>query len=141
MKLILKSFAILLLTITLTNCGEKKETDAYGNPVEEKTETTTETTTGTNVDPLVAKGQELFEGKGSCIACHKPDVKVIGPSIKDIAKVYKEKKASIATFLNEESGPIVDPTQYETMKTNFAITKAMTGEERKALEIYMMSFE
>ena len=137
MKLIFKSFAVFTLAISLTNCGEKKETDAYGNPVEEKTEVVTETT----VDPLLAKGQELFEGKGTCTACHKPDKKVIGPAIKDIAKIYKEKGASIASFINEESEAIVDPTQYETMKANFVITKAMTAEERKALEVYMMSFE
>ena len=137
MKLIFKSFAVFTLAISLTNCGEKKETDAYGNPVEEKTEVVTETT----VDPLLEKGQELFEGKGTCTACHKPDTKVIGPAIKDIAKIYKEKGASIASFINEESEAIVDPTQYETMKANFVITKAMTAEERKALEVYMMSFE
>ncbi|TXI69116.1 MAG: c-type cytochrome [Flavobacterium sp.] len=137
MKLIFKSFAVFTLAISLTNCGEKKETDAYGNPVEEKTEVVTETT----VDPLLAKGQELFEGKGTCTACHKPDTIVIGPAIKDIAKIYKEKGASIASFINEESEAIVDPTQYETMKANFVITKAMTAEERKALEVYMMSFE
>ena len=137
MKLILKSLGVLALGLSLTNCSDKKETDAYGNPVQEKTEVVTETT----VDPLLAKGQELFEGKGTCTACHKPDTKVIGPAIKDIAKIYKEKGASIAAFINEEGEPIVDPSQYETMKTNFAITKAMTAEERKALEIYMMSFE
>ena len=137
MKHILKSLGVFALAIALTNCGEKKETDKYGNEVEENAETTTET----SVDPLLAKGQELFEGKGTCTACHKPDAKVIGPSIKEIAKIYKEKGASIAAFINEEGEPIVDPTQYETMKTNFAITKAMTAEERKALEVYMMSFE
>ena len=137
MKQILKSIVVFALAISVTNCGDKKETDKYGNEVEENTETTTET----SVDPLLAKGQELFEGKGTCTACHKPDTKVIGPSIKEIAKIYKEKGASIAAFINEEGEPIVDPTQYETMKTNFAITKAMTAEERKALEVYMMSFE
>ena len=137
MKLIFKSFAVFTLAISLTNCGEKKETDAYGKPVEEKTEVVTETT----VDPLLGKGQDHTEGKGTCTACHKPDTKVIGPAIKDIAKIYKEKGASIASFINEESEAIVDPTQYETMKANFVITKAMTAEERKALEVYMMSFE
>lgn len=137
MKQILKSIVVFALAISVTNCGDKKETDKYGNEVEENTETTTET----SVDPLLAKGQELFEGKGTCTACHKPDAKVVGPSIKEIAKIYKEKGASIAAFINEESEPIVDPSQYDTMKTNFAITKAMTAEERKALEVYMMSFE
>lgn len=139
MKLILKSLSVLALGLSLTDCSDKKESDTYGNPVEENTEVATETET--TVDPLFAKGQKLFEGKGTCTACHKPDTKVIGPSIKEIAKIYKEKGASIATFINEEGEPIVDPTQYETMKTNFVITKAMTAEERKALEVYMMSFE
>ena len=137
MKQILKSIVVFALAISVTNCGDKKETDKYGNEVEKNAETTTET----SVDPLLAKGQELFEGKGTCTACHKPDTKVIGPSIKEIAKIYKEKGASIAAFINEEGEPIVDPSQYDTMKTNFAITKAMTAEERKALEVYMMSFE
>ena len=137
MKQILKSIVVFALAISVTNCGDKKETDKYGNEVEKNAETTTET----SVDPLLAKGQELFEGKGTCTACHKPDAKVIGPSIKEIAKIYKEKGASIAAFINEEVEPIVDPSQYDTIKTNFAITKAMTAEERKALEVYMMSFE
>ena len=141
MKLILKSLAVFALAISLTSCGEKKETDAMGNPVETTTETTDAAQPEAIVDPLLAKGQELFEGKGTCTACHKPDTKVIGPAIKDIAKIYKEKGASIASFINEESEAIVDPTQYETMKANFVITKAMTAEERKALEVYMMSFE
>ena len=137
MKHILKSFAVFALAILLTNCGEKKETDAYGNPVEEKKEATTEAT----ADPLLAKGQELFEGKGTCATCHKADVKVVGPAIKDIAKIYKEKGASIASFINGEGEPLVDASQYEIMKANFVITKAMSAEDRKALEAYMMSFE
>ena len=137
MKLILKSFSVFALAISLTNCGEKKETDAYGNPVQEKTEVAAEPT----VDPLLAKGQELFEGKGTCATCHKADVKVVGPAIKDIAKIYKEKGASIASFINGEGEPLVDASQYEIMKANFVITKAMSAEDRKALEAYMMSFE
>jgi cytochrome c len=66
---------------------------------------------------------------------------VIGPSIQEIAKIYREKGASIAAFINEEGAPLVDPSQYEIMKTNFAVTKAMSEEERKALEVYMMHFE
>ena len=85
-------------------------------------------------------GQELFEGSGNCIACHKPDQKIIGPSLQEIAKIYKEKKGSIVAFLQEESDPIVDPSQYEVMKTNFAITKSMSEEELKALEDYIYSF-
>ena len=86
-------------------------------------------------------GKELFEGKGMCYTCHKEDTKIIGPSIKEIAKIYTDKKASISIFLQGEADPIVDPTQYEIMKANFEITKTMTEEELKALEEYMLSFK
>ena len=86
-------------------------------------------------------GKELFEGKGMCFTCHKEDTKIIGPSIKEIAKIYTDKKASISIFLQGETEPIVDPTQFEIMKANFAITKTMTDEELKALEEYMLSFK
>lgn len=85
-------------------------------------------------------GKEIFEGKGVCYTCHKEEVKTVGPAIKDIAKIYKEKGGSIAEFLKEKSEPIVDPSQYTTMKTNFAITKNLPDEELKALEAYMLSF-
>ena len=85
-------------------------------------------------------GKNLFEGKGTCTACHKPNAKIIGPSLSEISKIYKEKNASIVSFLKEESEPIVDPNQYEVMKTNFAITKSMNDEELKALEEYILSF-
>ena len=137
MKQILKSIVVFALAISVTNCGDKKETDKYGNEVEKNAETTTET----SVDPLLAKGQELFEGKGTCATCHKADAKTVGPAIKDIAKAYKEKNASIASFINGEGEPLVDPSQYEIMKANFVITKAMSEEDRKALETYMMSIE
>jgi cytochrome c len=93
-----------------------------------------------NNETTKISGQELFEGEGNCIACHKPDQKIIGPSLQDIAKVYKEKNASIVLFLKEESEPIIDPSQYDIMKTNFAITKSMSDDELKALEDYIYSF-
>lgn len=84
-------------------------------------------------------GQEIFDGKGMCYSCHKPDQKVIGPSITQIAKIYKEKNGDIKLFLKEKSKPIVDPSQYSVMKTNFAITKTFSEEELKALEAYFYS--
>ncbi len=85
-------------------------------------------------------GKEIFETTGNCVACHQPTQKIIGPSLQEIAKIYKEKKASIVLFLKQESDPIVDPSQYEVMKTNFAITKSMNDDDLKALEDYIFSF-
>jgi cytochrome c len=123
-------FFVFVVTLNMISCNEKT---AVQNPVDPSKATITQTPK--------ELGQELFEGKGMCASCHKADIKVVGPSIQEIAKTYREKGASIAAFINEESGPLVDPSQYEIMKTNFAVTKAMSAEERKALEIYMMSFE
>lgn len=122
----MKKIILLLLVITFASC--KKEAEPTENqPQHDET-------------AVAVSGQELFEGKGTCTACHLPDQKVIGPSISEIAKIYKEKKVSIVAFLKEEAEPIVDPSQYETMKTNFAITKKMSDEELKALEEYILSF-
>ena len=78
MKNYTKLLCLAVLTLGFVNCGEKKETDPMGNPIEE-----TKTTVLSSED----LGKELFEGKGMCATCHKADVKTTGPSIKDIAKI------------------------------------------------------
>jgi cytochrome c len=120
----MKKLSLIITLFCLFSCKSK----------EDKSET--------SVDKTAKKvsGQELFEGEGNCIACHKSDQKIIGPSLQEIAKIYKDNKASIVLFLQEKSEPIIDPSQYEIMKTNLAITKSMSEEELKALEDYIFSF-
>jgi cytochrome c len=120
----MKKLSLIITLFCLFSCKSK----------EDKSETS-EDETATKIS-----GQELFEGEGNCIACHKSDQKFIGPSLQEIAKIYKDNKASIVLFLQEKSEPIIDPSQYEIMKTNFAITKSMSEEELKALEDYIFSF-
>jgi len=134
MKVYLKFLLIVSIVFSFISCGKKTETETIGNPF-------VSTETETSVLTPKALGKELFEGKGMCATCHKADIKTVGPSIKDIAKIYRENGASIADFINEKGEPLVDPSQYEIMKANFVITKAMSAEERKALEIYMMDSE
>jgi cytochrome c len=123
----MKKALFLLAILAFVSCKKESE-ESFG-----KSETTTE------VQKPEDLGKTLFEGKGACVACHKPDVKVVGPSLQDIAKIYKEKNGDMVTFLKGEGEPIVDPTQYDVMKANFAITKTMTEEELKALEAYVYS--
>ncbi|RZJ68428.1 MAG: c-type cytochrome [Flavobacterium sp.] len=85
-------------------------------------------------------GQQIFESKGNCYSCHNPEIKIVGPSIIEIAKTYKSKNGDIVKFLKEEAEPIVDPANYSAMKVNFSITKRMSDEELKALEAYILSF-
>lgn len=124
-----KNVVFLTLLTALISC-KKETTEQFGKTNPELAET---------VKPNDL-GEEIFNGKGMCYSCHKTDQKVIGPSLKEIAKIYKEKGASITDFLTEKSKPIVDPSQYSVMKTNFAITKNLPEEELKALETYILSF-
>lgn len=126
------AFIGIASSLTLVGC-KKESQESSAKPV-----VTTEGETAEIKTPE-ALGQEIFEGKGECSNCHKPDVKLIGPSLQDIAKTYKEKGGDIVSFLKEEAKPIVDPAQYEIMKANFAITEEMSDEELKALEAYVYS--
>ena len=120
----------MLAVLMLTACKKEEKEKAALYPEAKKSPE----------EAALAIGKEVFDGKGMCYSCHKPNQKIIGPSVTDIAKIYKEKGASITDFLTEKSGPIVDPTQYSVMKTNFAITKNLPEEELKALETYILSF-
>lgn len=114
--------------LTMVSCKKGETEESFGKP-----ETTTEGQTPKDL------GAEIFAGKGACVACHKPDVKLVGPSLQDIAKIYKEKNGDIVTFLKGGGDPIVDPAQYAVMKPNLELTKTFSDEELKALEAYVYS--
>ncbi|WP_298137790.1 c-type cytochrome [Flavobacterium sp.] len=88
--------------------------------------------------PTIEKGLVLFQ-ENNCAACHQPDQKVIGPSLQEIATIYKKEKGDIVAFLKQEAEPIVDPAMYESMKINLQVTKMMTDEELQSLELYLLS--
>lgn len=124
---------IILAAVLLVASCKRESQEPFG-----KTEATTETTTEITSTPENL-GKELFEGKGACIACHRVETKLVGPSVQDMAKAYKEKNGDLVAFLKEEAQPIMDPSQYEIMKANFAITKAMSNDELKEIEAYIYS--
>ena len=117
----MKKIYCILILISINSCKNK----------EEKKESQNKTPTEI--------GAAIFEGKGNCVACHQIDQKIVGPSIQEIAKIYKTKNGNIVDFLKNDANPLVDPSQYEVMKTNFAITKSMSDEELKAIEAYIYS--
>lgn len=126
-----KLFVIGLLSVGFVSCGNKKEDtseslypDREISPEEKR----------------IADGKNLFNSnKAACYTCHQMDKKVIGPSIREIAKIYQEQNGDMVAFLRKKADPIVDPEQYNVMETNFAVLKTMSDEELKALEAYMMS--
>jgi cytochrome c len=123
----MKKVIFVLSVLAFVSCKKESE-ESFG-----KQETTTE------IQKPEELGKEIFEGKGTCVACHKSDVKLVGPSLQDIAKIYKDKNGDMVTFLKGEGEATVDPTQYEVMKANFALTKTFSDEELKALEAYVYS--
>lgn len=128
-----KSMLLALVAISIISCGKKEEKkeELYPENVAEAL---------SPEEQLIADGKKLFESnKAACFSCHQMDKKVIGPSIKEIAKIYKEQNGDMVAFLRKKADPIVDPSQYNVMETNFAILKTMSDEELKSLEAYMMS--
>ena len=134
-----KSVLVLgLAAVIFTSCGEKmkeevkKEVETKVEAVEEKV-----ADAGDNIE----LGKQLFSDK-TCTTCHQPDAKVIGPSIKEIVKVYDEQNGDLVKFLKGESPAIVDtdPGQVAIMKANLdGFVKDLTGDELAALAAYMRS--
>ena len=108
-------FVVGLVALFLTSCGEKKKEEVK-KEVETTVEAAKETATSTGD---VALGKKLFTEK-TCATCHQADAKVIGPSIKDINKIYEEKGGDIVKFLRGAAEAIVDtdPGQVAIMKAN-----------------------
>ncbi len=124
----MKQIFVLLLALLALSCGNKQET---------KTETTSAELPEQSPEEL---GKILFDSRGNCFACHKPEQAVIAPSIIEIARIYKEKDGDMVSFLQGKEDPIVDPDRFAVMQTNFSITKNMTQKELEAIVAYIYSF-
>lgn len=128
----MKKIVFLLAVLAFVSCKKESE-ESFGKPETTTAEITSEVQKPEDI------GKEIFNGKGACIACHKPDVKLVGPSLQDIAKIYNDKNGDMVKFLKGEGEAIVDPTQFALMKPNLELTKTFSEEELKALEAYVYS--
>lgn len=120
----MKKYLIIIILVFFVSC---------------KNETKTPVTNAMVSKPSIETGQALFQNN-NCAACHYPNQKVVGPSLQEIANIYKSKNGSMVAFLQEKAQPIVDPAMYESMKINLEITKNLSESELKSLEIYILSF-
>jgi len=132
MKKIISIF--IISSILLVSCGnsKKEETPKTKKAVVQKKITPQEN---------IAKGKKLFGAKG-CTACHFETTKIIGPSVKDIAEVYKKEKGEIFKFLRGENDPIVDlnTTQVAIMKANItSMVDKISDEDLANIIIYIKS--
>ena len=93
-----------------------------------------------SMDSQIFLGNRLFSEK-TCITCHDVNSTKIGPSVKEIMKVYKEKNGDIVAFLKGEANPIVDTTatQVAIMQANIdGFLKDISEEELKTIATYML---
>jgi cytochrome c len=93
-----------------------------------------------SIDSQIFLGNRLFSEK-TCITCHDVNRIKIGPSVKEIMKVYKEKNGDIIAFLKGEAKPIVDTTvsQVAIMQANIdGFLKNISDEELKTIATYML---
>jgi len=123
----MKKVTFLVCLFVLISCKKESE-ETFGQPNPTEVSQTPE-----------ELGKSIFEGKGNCAACHRMDEKLVGPSVKEMATIYKTQNGDMVSFLKDEAKPIVDPSQYEVMKANLALTKEMSDEELKGLEAYIYS--
>lgn len=146
-----KSVIVLgLAVLFLASCADKKKEQEKKDeaPIVVEEVVAAEDAAGDVVEVDVAVvtdnielGKKLFAEK-TCTTCHQPDAKVIGPSIKDINKVYADKKGNMVKFLKGEAEAIVDtdPGQVAIMKANLdGFVKDLSGDELAALAAYMRS--
>ena len=134
---------VFATAIFISSCGDDAEktpaktTTEAPAPKKEEAPKAAETASG---DPV--KGKELFGAK-TCGACHTPDTKVVGPSIKAIAAKYSN-VVDMVTFMNGGSDAIVDtdPAQVAVMKANIdGILKDVTDAEKTDIAAYMLSLK
>ena len=130
---------LIVFALLLVSCGKEKKEE-----VSKEVETTIQKApdaakeAGTVADQ-VTLGKQLFTEK-TCVSCHQLDQKVVGPSIKDIVKIYDEKKGNLVQFLKGNSPAIVDtdPGQVAIMKANLdGFVKDLSGDQLRALAAYM----
>lgn len=119
----MKKTVLILICFTILSCKKDVQKSEKHNPER----------------ATFDKGKQLFT-ENNCAACHQNNQKIVGPSLEQIATIYKKKNASLNNFLKATSEPIVDPAQYEAMKINLELTKVMEDDELKSLETYILSF-
>ena len=141
-----KSVVVLvILALIVGSCGEKKKEEVKDikTEVEKPAEANESKDKIMTPDDYIALGEKLFTEK-TCTTCHQIDTKVIGPSVKDIMKIYREQNANIVDFLKSKSEPIVDtdPGQVAIMKANLdGFVKDLSETEIAALATYMGSIK
>jgi len=129
----MRFLALFLLFLWLQSCNTNKKSET-------KDSETTLVRGELSLDSQIFLGNRLFSEK-TCITCHDVQKKTIGPSVKEIMKVYKKENGDIVAFLKGEANPIVEASaiQIALMQSNIqGFLKNISDEELGAIATYML---
>ena len=90
------------------------------------------------VNVRAEEGKMLFDSL-RCGICHKVDTGKSTPSLKEIARSYKEKENQLLDYLEGKAEPIINPERGGTMKRYIEKTRGLKEDERKALSGFILS--
>lgn len=128
----MRILSILFIFLSFYSCKpDKKTTPVKDNAVPQRGEL--------SWDSQIFLGNRLFSEK-TCITCHDVNKSTIGPSVKEIMKIYKENNGDIVAFLKGNAEPILDTTaeQVAVMQANIdGFLKDISDEELKTIATYM----
>ncbi len=129
----MRLFSFFMGFLMLFSCNmDKKSTKVQNKVVPQRAEL--------SKDSQIFLGNRLFSEK-TCITCHDVSKEKIGPSVKEIMRIYKEKNGDIVAFLKGNAKPIVDTTssQVAIMQANIdGFLKGISDEELKTIATYML---
>ncbi|MES2112780.1 MAG: c-type cytochrome [Bacteroidota bacterium] len=108
-----KVFAILLISAVISSCGgsgsksggsadSSKAADQTAKAQQPNADTSANKTGSSTTTAELAPGAKLMAAS-DCNTCHKEDVKVVGPALKDIAAKYPPTDANIAMLTEKVS--------------------------------------
>ena len=129
----MRFLALFLLCFALQSCNTDQKTET-------KEAEPTLVRGALSLDSQIFLGNRLFSEK-TCITCHDVHKSTIGPSVKEIMKVYKKENGSIVAFLKGEADPIVEASaaQRAMMQANIkGFLKNISDEELGAIATYMI---
>lgn len=91
----------IIFAFALTSCSDKKTTETAQpepesnvmleepKPIDSAVIAKTNTESTSEADASISEGKALVEG-ADCLACHKVDAKLVGPSYQDVAAKYTD---------------------------------------------------
>lgn len=83
-------------------------------------------------------GGKIFQKKG-CTLCHKESEFRIGPSLRRLARGYKNKKNELVTYLQRKGQPIIYPDRSSIMKSQLVKLTIMSATEYNELSEFILN--